>query len=116
MSNWVSKLDNLMARQEKNIDEMVEESIIPKSDDIGMINPKSGAGIMAKENGVLEGFSYYNLGFRFDPRNMSLTLVAPNIKLFCNNFQVYDNLADFDPIKAEYQEVLKMIGGQASEV
>ncbi len=113
MKEWMERLESLMLDPAQNIDEMVEQSTQAKSKDIGMINDVSGAGIMAKETGVLEGFSYYNLGFRFDPKTMSLSFYAPNVQFFTSNFQVIDGDREFNALNEEFEEILTKIGGGA---
>jgi hypothetical protein len=116
MEAWVKNLNDLMLTEDENIDEMYASSTKAQGEDIGFINKKSGAGILARESGVLEGFAYYNLGFRFDPKYMTLSLFAPTIQLFCQNFKVYDHAdeSQFEALNKEYQEVLDMIGGSVN--
>jgi hypothetical protein len=113
MKTWMDGLNSLMFAEEKNIDDLAKENSRAKNNDVGVINSVSGAGILARENGMLEGFAHYNLGFRFDPSHMSLSLFAPRIQLFCNEFKVYDgeDPGKFDPINKDYQEILDLIGG-----
>lgn len=114
MKKWMQKLDDMMTASDSNIDEMVKESTTAKNEDIGMINDKSGAGILARDNGVIEGFSYYNLGFRMDPKNMTLSFYAPTIQLFTGNFQVIDGDKEFNRITEDYAEILKKIGAKSN--
>ncbi|GAK42059.1 hypothetical protein TCA2_4551 [Paenibacillus sp. TCA20] len=111
MQNWMIKLEELMMSSDQNIDEMVEQSSHAKNADVGIINDTSGAGILARDSGVLEGFSYYNLGFRLDPSTMTFGLYAPKIRMFTDDFKVVSGAQEFNPINDEYEEILNMIGG-----
>jgi len=102
----------MMTGDDQNIDEMAEQSSHAKTNDVGIINDTSGAGILARDNGVLEGFSYYNLGFRLDPATMTIGFFAPKIRMFTNDFQVVSGDQEFNPINDEYAEILNMIGGK----
>ncbi len=112
MLEWKSRLNTMIEKEDQNIDEMANESSEAKTNDVGLINNKSGAGLLARDTGVLEAFSYYNLGFRFDPENMSLSFYAPHIKMFTGDYQIIDSDQVSNPITDEYQEILKLIGGK----
>jgi hypothetical protein len=113
MAKWMDQLNNIMFPIEQNIDDMLRASNEAKTHDIGLINKVSGAGLLARDSGVLEAFAYYHLGFRMDPSRMMFSVYAPNIQFVCKNFQVIDDIEKqpFDPINDDYKAVLDMIGG-----
>lgn len=112
MANWMEQLNELMFSDEQNLDDLLKQSTQAKTHDIGLINSVSGAGILARDTGVVEGFAYYHLGFRMDPSKMMFSVYAPNIQFVCNNFQVVNaSEAGFDPVSEDYKAILDMIGG-----
>jgi|SRR5579875_841912 len=117
MANWTDTLNELMFPDDENMDEALASSTQAQNHDIGMINTKSGAGILARETGVLEGFSYYNLGFRFDPKTMTASFFAPTIQMFCQDYIIMDGSTSqaYDPINQDYQDILKLIGVQIDD-
>lgn len=113
--SWKDDLYDLDMRESEDLDVIANADTEAKTDDIGFINPTSGAGILARENGVLEGFSDYGLGFRFSSYSQSLSVFAPNIHLFTLGVQKHntvvrntflkDEYGDIDHILQEYQSI-----------
>jgi hypothetical protein len=116
MASWLDQLNTIMFSDEENLDDLVKKSTQAKTHDVGLINSASGAGILARDTGVLEGYAYYHLGFRMDPNKMMFSLFAPNIQFVTNNFQVVDasEVGEYDPVSEDYQAVLDMIGGDVN--
>jgi len=100
---------------ENNVDDIYTQETEAKNNDIGMINPHSGAGVLVRENGLLEAFADYGLGFRIDPETQSFSIFAPNLKLFYQKIEEirYDQNMTF--IKDEYKEALDAIDNKESD-
>jgi hypothetical protein len=108
--SWKDKLHGMMFKEDQNIDEAVEQATEVKGKDIGFVNDVTGAGILARENGKLEGFADYGLGFRFDPGTQTFSLFAPNVKLFTANLSVHEGEESFQYFKNEFADVMALMG------
>jgi peptide deformylase len=117
MANWVNTLNDIMLSEGQNIDDLFQSSTQAKGHDVGFVNKKTGAGILARDTGVLESFAYYNLGMRMDPESMTISFFAPTIQMFCSKYQVYEgaDASAFQRINQDYQDVLDMIGGKVDD-
>lgn len=117
MSKWMQVIQDMAFNEDQNLDEMTRDSTKAKDHDIGFVNAKSGAGILARDSGVLEGYADHNLGFRFDPKTKTLMLIAPTIKMFCQDFNVYkpEDAPKFERLTKEHEEILGLLGGEVDE-
>lgn len=120
--NWKEELLKLDLWEAEDLDTLADKSSEAKPDDIGFINSKSGAGILARENGLLEGFSDYGLGFRFSRDTQSLMVFAPSIHLFTTSVQKHDKIVRNTYLKDEYGDVDEILqelqfkeGGEESD-
>lgn len=118
---WKEDLYELDLRQPKDLDDLAEESTEAKNNDVGFVNANSGAGILGRENGTLEGFADYGLGFRFNRDSQSLLVFAPNIHVFSSNIQKHDKIVPSTYLKDEYGDIeeilneLHILGGESIE-
>lgn len=104
--SWKDKLFDLDSRNIDDIDDLYKQSTEVKNHDIGLVNQKSGAGIIARENGRIEAFSDFGLGFRIDPETQSLSVFAPNIKLFTSKKQEFSYEQGMTFLKNEYKDAM----------
>jgi hypothetical protein len=103
--SWKDDLFSLNMLQSEDLDELAESSTEAKNDDIGMVNSVSGAGILARENGTLEGFADYGLGFRFSRDSQALMVFAPSIHLFTQDIQKHDKVVRNTYLRDEYGDI-----------
>lgn len=109
MAQWKDKLFELDQELDQNVNDLLTQSTEAKVHDVGLISPKSGAGVLVRENGKVEAFADYGLGFRMDPETQSLSIYAPNLRLFYQKKNVYDYKEAFTYIKDEYKDVLNLL-------
>lgn len=107
--SWKDALYKLDIEETDDLDALSESSTEAKPDDIGMVNTVSGAGILARESGTLEGFADYGLGFRFSRDSQSLLVFAPNIHLFSMNIEKHDALIKTTFLKDEYKDIENLL-------
>ena len=103
--NWKQELLKLDLWEAEDLDDLANKASEAKPDDIGFVNPKSGAGILGRENGVLEGFSDHGLGFRFSRDSQSLMVFAPSIHLFTTSVERHDKVVRNTYLKDEYGDI-----------
>jgi hypothetical protein len=103
--SWKDDLYELDTYEPDDLDTLSETSTEAKADDVGMINPVSGAGILARENGTLEGFADYGLGFRFSRDSQSLMIFAPSIHIFSSNIEKHDRIVRNTYLRDEYGDI-----------
>lgn len=96
---------------DNNVDDIQTQQTEAKSKDVGLVNPTSGAGMLVRENGRIEAFADYGLGFRIDPDTQSLSIFAPNLKLFYQKKSHVDYDQDMHFIKDEYKDALDLVEG-----
>lgn len=106
---WKKELFQLDMHQSKDLDYAAETITEAKNDDVGIVNSKSGAGILARENGILEGFADYGLGFRFNRNTQSLMVFAPNIHVFSPSIQKHEKITKNSYFQDEYQDILQVL-------
>lgn len=75
------RLFALIRQDVMDIEEEASESHSIFSRDVALLNQNSGAGFVARDSGVVEGWAGNNLGFSFNPETDSLTVMATNIIL-----------------------------------
>ena len=115
MKSWLKTLNDMHFKNDQNLDEAVQEKTQATTNDVGLINPVSGAGVMARENGKLEGYADYGLGFRFDPASKTYSVFASKIRFFCSDFKVLDESQASERIDEDFAEILELIGGKVDE-
>lgn len=103
--SWKQKLTDLDLRPSEDIDFLTETSTEAKENDIGLINSISGSGLLAKENGDLEGYADYGLGFRFSRKKQALMVFAPSIHVFSQNIQKHTDMKANSYLKDELKDV-----------
>ncbi|CDQ41804.1 hypothetical protein [Virgibacillus salexigens] len=106
MSSWKEKLLNMDMELENNVDNLFIQSTEAKGKDIGLINPTSGTGVLAREDGRVEAFADYGLGFRMDPKTQSFSIFAPNLKMFYQKKEEISYNQKLNFIQGEYKTVL----------
>lgn len=109
--SWKEDLMNYEMEPLKNLDDIADEQTIAKNKDVGFVNPNNGVGIMARENGDLEGFADYGLGFRFHRETQSLSVFAPTLNLFVNRIIKQE---DTDPVSfysGELKDIENLLKG-----
>jgi hypothetical protein len=109
--SWKEELYKYELNESQDLDKMANASTELQDDDIGVLNPTSGAGIVAKKDGTLEAFADYGLGFRFSPQSQSLSIFAPNVHVFSTNIQKHDQVTTKTYLKDEYQDVESLLSG-----
>jgi hypothetical protein len=113
--SWKDQLYEIDIRESQDLDDLAEGSTEAKNNDVGFVNPNSGAGVLGRENGTLEGFADYGLGFRFNRDNQSLMVFAPNIHVFSTNIQKHDKVVKTTFLQGEYEDIEKLVRGEIDE-
>ncbi len=106
---WKEDLYELDMREPQDLDDLADKAGEAKSNDIGFINPTSGAGIIARENGTLEGFADYGLGFRFSRDSQSLMVFAPSVHIFSSDIQKHDRIIRNTYLRDEYGDIEEIL-------
>ena len=109
MAKWKDYLYEFDQNVDSNINDLDTERTEAKVNDIGIINQSNGVGILARDNGRLEGYADYGLGFRMDPETQSLSIFAPNLRIFSNSVETHDFNKQVTFIKNEYKDALQII-------
>ncbi|WP_157066961.1 hypothetical protein [Alicyclobacillus shizuokensis] len=109
-------MNDIQFQPDVDIDDMVNQFHATNgtdNQDVGFVHRMTGAGILARSSGTLEGFADYGLGFRIDPDTQSITFVAPTIQFLCYQTKTYDpNFKQpLNPINKEFADVLQILGG-----
>lgn len=107
--SWKDDLYQLDMTEPQDLDELSEQSTESKPEDVGFINPTSGAGILGRANGTLEGFADYGLGFRFSRDSQSLLVFAPSIHVFSSNIEKHDTVIRNTYLKDEYGDITEIL-------
>ncbi|WP_089097198.1 hypothetical protein [Parageobacillus galactosidasius] len=105
MENWKDELWELDSMPTQELDELFIQSAEAKRNDVGLINPSNGAGILIREDQTIEAFADYGLGFRIDPVTQSFSIFAPTIKLFYNKKEEISWDEEFTYFRGEYEEM-----------
>ena len=109
MARWKEELFEFDSRGKESLNQVHEKSYNTKPNDIGLINPLNGAGLLVRENKKIEAFSDYGLGFRIDPESQSFAIFAPTIKFFANEVKTYDHEESKTYLKEEYKDILDLL-------
>lgn len=107
--SWKDDLYAYELNESQDLDELAETSTEAKNDDLGIVNPISGTGILARENGVLEGFADYGLGFRFSRDSQSLMVFAPSVHIFSSDIQKHDKVVKNTYLRDEYGDIESLL-------
>lgn len=107
--SWQEDFIALQSKEASNIDDVADVTGIAKNDEIGFVHTKTGAGVIARDDGALEGYSDYGLGFRFDPDHQALLVFAPHIHLFTGSVKTHEQLQAPVYFDSEYKEVLELL-------
>lgn len=110
MESTEDRYFRLLREDTMDIDAEAAEQGSVYSQDIGFVNQQSGAGMIARDSGALEGYASNNLGFRFDPESESLTIVANNIVLLTEKIVQRQEPKDF--IGESKEQILFLAKGQ----
>lgn len=102
---WKEDLYKLDLHEAEDLDDLASQSTEAKTNDVGFVNPNSGAGILGREDGSLEGYADYGLGFRFSRDSQSLMVFAPAVHIFSGSIQKHDKVIRNTYLKGEYEEV-----------
>jgi hypothetical protein len=111
MEGWKETLWKMDQQPQQNLDEMFLQSTEAKRNDVGLINPSNGAGVLIRENRVIEMFADYGLGFRIDPIMQSFTIMAPTIKVFCNQKEEASWDEAITYFRGEYKDIQQLLEG-----
>jgi hypothetical protein len=103
--SWKDDLNDLNVYESQDLDELAENSTEAKNNDIGFVNSVSGSGVLARENGTLEGFADYGLGFRFSKDSQSLMVFAPSVHIFSTDIQKHDKVVRNTYLRDEYADI-----------
>lgn len=106
---WKDDLNELDLTEPQDLDDLAENSTEAKAEDVGFVNPKSGAGILGREDGVLEGFADYGLGFRFSRNSQSLMVFAPSVHIFSSSINKHDKIIRNTYLKDEYGDIEEIL-------
>lgn len=109
MTSWKSNLENLLLKDQQDIDYLADTNTQAKKEDVGLINEENGAGILIKKDGSIEASSDYGLGFRLDPKYKSMIIMAPNLHIFSDNIEKHAAIPKGKYINNEYEEALRII-------
>ena len=107
--SWKDELYKYDMTVAEDLDTLANRSTAAKTNDVGFVNPISGAGVMGKENGDLEGFADYGLGFRFSRKKQSLFVYAPHIHLFTKGITQHDNVNQRSYFRDEHKDVDELL-------
>lgn len=107
--SWKEDLYEYEIQQIMDLDDLAEQSTEANRDDVGFVNPKSGAGILGRKNGMLEGFADYGLGFRFSPESQSLMVFASSIHFFAGQIVHHDTEIRNTYLKDEYGDIFDIL-------
>lgn len=107
-SNWKESLFNEIYKTYTRMDTAHEESYSTKEKEIGLIHPLLGTGMLLRNNGAIEAFADYNLGFKIDPDNNTLSIYAPTIALHTNEI-VHSNYENKTYFSKEVKEILEYV-------
>jgi hypothetical protein len=113
--SWKDNLYMLDTRETEDLDTLSEVHTEVKNNDIGMVNPISGVGVLATEKGHLEGFADYGLGFRFSRDTQSLSVFASSIHLFALEVERHDTVVQNTYLKDEYGDIDSILQGGSTE-
>jgi hypothetical protein len=103
--SWRDDLYKLDMHESDDLDSLAEQSTEAKNNDFGFINPVSGTGILGRENGELEGFADYGLGFRFSRDSQSLMVFAPSVHIFSTHIEKHDQVVKNTYLRDEYGDI-----------
>jgi hypothetical protein len=112
MEGWKDRLFEMDSLPNDEIDEMLIKSSEAKKNDVGIINPNNGAGMLIREDQTIEAFADYGLGFRIDPVTQSFSIFAPTIKFFCNKKEEFNWNEHFTYLRDEYKDVIDILEGE----
>lgn len=102
---WKEELYSYELNESQDLDELADSSTEMQNNDLGIINPVSGAGIVTRENGNVEAFADYGLGFRFSRDAQSLMVFAPSVHIFSTDIQKHDQVAMNTFLRDEYNDI-----------
>lgn len=107
--DWRERFMEEIYQNEEDIDMLLAEDKNIEPEEAAMINTTSGAGIVARNDGSLQGFADYGLGFRFDKETQTLMVVAPNIHIISKNFQKHETIETKDFKEGNFLEIMKEV-------
>lgn len=110
METWKIRIEKLINPEYKNLDDLLNKKESAHGHITGFVHEQSGSGIIADQNGNLEGFADYGIGFRLDRENQTLSLFAPHIQLIANTIKTFNDDQKADSfIKNEHQDILRLL-------
>jgi len=110
--SWKDDLLFYDQQEVEDLDDMEQKENMFHSEDIGFLNRYNGAGMIIRKNKRIECLSDFGLGFVFDPNHQSLSVFAPNLKLFTSKIEKHEYNKAESFLKNEYQEILDMWKGE----
>ena len=109
---WYKKIESLKHYKGENIDDMMEQMEYAKKDEVGLIHEKNGSGMMVRDDGSVQCFSDYGLGFEIDKKRKTISFYASEIKLFCEEMKWIDSEKEIDLQDEEWIEIQKIGRGE----
>jgi hypothetical protein len=109
MSGWKDRLFEMDMKESSDMNEIHKREYETQNNDVGVINPINGSGILVRDNKRIDAFSDFGLGFRIDPETQSFSIFAPTIKFFCHTQKTFDYEKTESYLKGEYKDALDTI-------
>jgi hypothetical protein len=106
---YYEKLNELKFKKEKNIDEILREKEEIKKNEIGMVHPTSGSGIIIKENGNVDFFADNGLGVQFNKEKKTISFYGSKVKFFCSDFKIINQKEVNYEMNEEWKEIIKLL-------
>lgn len=105
---WKDELFEEMYTPYPTMEKVYQDVYSTKEEDIGMVHPTRGTGILLRKNGTIEGFADYNLGFRIDPDSSVFSIYAPTIRIHADSIEKikYEDVSYFTGEIAEIKEYM----------
>ncbi len=109
---WYQKIERLKRHRGQNVDETMDQTELIKRNEVGIIHPVNQAGIVIRDNGTIQCFSDFGLGFQIDQKQKTMSLYGAKIMLFCEEFKVMEKWQAEPDDEDEWNEILRMRGGE----
>lgn len=106
---WKEQLFAMDTQPLQSMNDVAEEAYSTKANDIGLVHPVTGAGLLIRENNKIEAYANFGLGFRLDPETQSFSVFAPKIKFFTNELKTYDYEENKSYFQGEYKDIIDLL-------
>lgn len=108
MSDNTTRVQALLYNDNDDIDSSARSQNDLKTQDIGVINQVSGAGITTDEQGNIELASGNNLGIYISKESREIVLIADRVRVISKEFFV--GTTPYHYIKENEKEVMSILG------